>query len=709
MSLFSKPFAMDTETDSVEGYDEPRTVLMQMCPVDAVSEKEVVLLKGVDVFDQFFDRVEETRHNMDCHVFNLDYEWSRMEQTVLARYEWTEERKMGKGTFHVVGDDRMVYEVRICNQYGKTLKITDDWQRSKGKMEDVAGDIFGEHPDWWPAGVTADDVKLSVEKEKYNNGWFAEDHEDHELMMNYAIRDAYSQAMIARYQIENGRADYLTGSSAGLGSCIIKKYRKDQYNVPHYKKLKWAKEEFNKVYPPLDRDMQDMVEKSLVGGFVYGHPGIHRGPFTHLDYKSSYPQFYAHEDMFIGKVSVIKKGNKRWELIKANPKMFRWYVVSFEFDGLTEAGMPVITGKECYWGENNENKPPHCHNHKMHSGSVKKVLMTEDYLEEVKKHLNIVGEVEEHEMWFAKRITGGFKEFIEEEYFLKEVYKAAGMKAESKIHKDNMNGGVHGKTITKTHRKSLTYAEGYRHTVDVVNDPDYCSLIGFTGMMQRRYALLRDCRRIQEKYGRVVMMCDTDSMVVKLTEDQVKEFFGHEIADENICDGLTVKQMVKKLMAEGKDWMAEMRRYKDNITGELGKFEIEENKVTGGTMFEELRCWGLKRYLEIENGEYRKSAFAGMSDKATCDWSDNVGQRILMDAPVGEEVFSWCQNGSKRGNYGKMIREGMKSARMEDIWYVPIEKTAKKKGLTLKQAVRGMEMVSMMDSDVYWEDEYDGC
>ena len=80
-----------------------------------------------------------------------------------------------------------------------------------------------------------------------------------------------------------------------------------------------------------------------------------------------------------------------------------------------------------------------------------------------------------------------------------------------------------------------------------------------------------------------------------------------------------------------------------------------------------------------------------------------------MDAPVGEEVFSWRQNGSKRGNYGKMIREGMKSARMEDIWYVPIEKTAKKKGLTLKQAVRGMEMLSMMDSDVYWEDDYNGC
>ena len=49
MSLFSKPFAFDTETDDV-GEEEPRTVLIQMCPVDATSEQDVVVLEGVDVF-----------------------------------------------------------------------------------------------------------------------------------------------------------------------------------------------------------------------------------------------------------------------------------------------------------------------------------------------------------------------------------------------------------------------------------------------------------------------------------------------------------------------------------------------------------------------------------------------------------------------------------------------------------------------------------
>ena len=113
MSLFSKPFAFDTETDDV-GEEEPRTVLIQMCPVDATSEQDVVVLEGVDVFEQFLDRVEETKHNMTCHSFNLDYEWSRLENIVLKRYTWAE-KKLERGTFHVVGDEKSVYELKIIS------------------------------------------------------------------------------------------------------------------------------------------------------------------------------------------------------------------------------------------------------------------------------------------------------------------------------------------------------------------------------------------------------------------------------------------------------------------------------------------------------------------------------------------------------------------------------------------------------------------
>ena len=97
-----------------------------------------------------------------------------------------------------------------------------------------------------------------------------------------------------------------------------------------------------------------------------------------------------------------------------------------------------------------------------------------------------------------------------------------------------------------------------------------------------------------------------------------------------------------------------------------------------------------------------------MSDKCTCEFSERRGQKILMDAPVDGELFTWTQNGSKRGNYGKMIRAGMKSARMEDIWYHPIEETPKKKGVTLMDKMNEIEYVDMMNDDTYWG-ECDGC
>ena len=55
-----------------------------------------------------------------------------------------------------------------------------------------------------------------------------------------------------------------------------------------------------------------------------------------------------------------------------------------------------------------------------------------------------------------------------------------------------------------------------------------------------------------------------------------------------------------------------------------------------------------------------------------------------------------------------MIRAGMKSARLEDIWYHPIEETPKKKGVTLMDKMNEIEYVDVMNDDAYWG-ECDGC
>lgn len=682
MPLFSGPFVYDTETDLVEGYDEPITVTIQMCPADAVSEDDVVVLEGLDCFDRFLNLFEETKgKTLKCSVFNLDYEWKALERHVLSRYRWFEQespkQRMSPGQFHVVGDDRMIYQVELVNRHGCHLKITDDWQRTKKAMKKVAGDVFSEHPDWWPEGTTKDDVKLDIDESWYNSGWSDPTNERHDIMLRYAVRDSFSQAMILRNNINTGRSEYLTSSSAGMGECLIRTYGSNTKDREHWNRLKLARDDFRKRYPPLNREMQDMVEGSLLGGFVYGVPGVVQGPLVHIDFKSSYPRHYSKETSFYGAVSVVNANSPRYERVLENPNFFRWYVVSFRFDGLKEGGMPVFSGKECWFPE---GRPPNCWNHKMKSGVIHEKLFTEEYLAEIQEHVN-VSELVIHEVWFAKKRVGEFSEFINEEYAMKEICKAKGEEAEASMHKDNMNGGVHGKTITKTHRKSLTYRDGVKEYVEVLNDPDYCSLIGFTGMMNRRSALLKACRMVQQS-NHPVLMCDTDSIVTKATEAEIRQLFGDMIAED-----LDVKGMLKEGIDE--------QTIKDRIVDTLGKFELERNKKNGRVEFDEFRCWGLKRYLELDNGQYRKSAFAGMDR--------DIQKDILMDFPVDGTVRTWTQKGSKNGKYVRLIVDVTKSAKMEDIWFRPMSEVPKKVGLSiegLKHRASRVESVMNMDWEV---------
>lgn len=689
MPLFSVPFALDTENDMVEGYDEPIPVTIQMCPYDAVSEKDVIVLKGVDCYDRFLDMFEETRTDMRCAVFNLDHEWKGLESHVLGRYEWFEKEtpksKVPPGHFHVSGDDRMVYQVTITNQYHCRLIISDDWQRSKKAMKDVAGDVFTEFPWWWPEGTSKDDVKLEIDESWYNCGWFREDHPLHGVMMQYAIRDSFSQAMILRYNLKSGRENYLTSSSAGMGECLVETYRPPEYDKegnPYHQavRLLMAKKKFKKEFPPLNREMQDIVEDSLVGGFVYGCPGVTEGPLVHIDFKSSYPQHYCNEGSFYGTISVMRPDNPKWNMVMENSKLYKWVIVSFEFNGLREGGMPVFSGKECWWPD---GRPPGCYNHKMKSGRVQRKLFTLEYLEEIQKHMVIDGLVY-HEMWFAKTQTGRFARFIGNEYVMKEWCKAKGEKAEASIHKDNMNGGVHGKTITKTHRKQITYENGKREYKEVVTEPEYCALIGFTGMMQRRCALLTACRQIQEA-GHPVLMCDTDSIVTQATEEDVRRVFGDLIAEE-----LDVKGMVRD--SPGRIPNDAHQR----ILSTLGKFELERGP-DGRVEFDEFRCWGLKRYLELSNGEYRKSAFASMHK--------DVQKDVLMTFPMDGTMQSWTQKGKKRGKYTNLIVPVTKSAKLEDIWYTPIEERPKKKGRGISWLKKPAEYESSLDIDLDEEEE----
>lgn len=236
-------------------------------------------------------------------------------------------------------------------------------------------------------------------------------------------------------------------------------------------------------------------------------------------------------------------------------------------------------------------------------------------------------DLEIEEIWVQKRTVGDFRGFVSDMYHGKSVSPKDSM--ERMLYKLYMNGGVHGKTITRTRRKERTFYDGVEALNEVVNEPTLQSTIGFTAMMNARARLLRHCRMVQAA-GYEVMMCDTDSMVVRATEEEVRAVLGDAISMET------------------------------KTMDDLGKLEFERDG-DGKVEFDRFRCWGLKRYLESDDGDYRKSAFAGMKE--------HVQVSVLSDMPLDGEKFKWVQTGGKTTKHGKVIVDVTKTAKAENVWY----------------------------------------
>lgn len=601
-------FALDSEADRYPD-GRMRTRLIQICEPTASGPEDVRVIHGWDAFDELLDELEVSpgRRHIDCHVWNLDYEFSHLWREVLAdRYEYTEWRYPEKGQWTAIADAKAVYKVVIRSFEGGTLRITDDMRRFGNiSMAKAAESVRKQHPDWFPSEA----VKLESD---YHDGWLDPEDPEFEASLDYAKQDAYSQAMLLRWLRETGHASTLTAPSEGLAMAVDMTYDRGR----------WSEAQFIRCYPPLDREMQDIAESSLLGGFVYGEIGQHKGTFTHLDYSSSYPYEYVYGKMFHGRVTRVRPGSRYWDLYR-DANVFRWFLVDFDFS-LKPGMMPAISGSEAVIEGLGRQGKAH---KKMREGSVKKRLFTESYLEELKRHYEIT-DLRIREMWVAKPRTGGFEDFIRHCYESKTHLKHEGRggTADYLVLKLYMNGGVHGKTITKTHRRGRTYYDGETQLTDTVSEPKLSFMVGFTAMQNARERLLRHCRMLIEA-GHHIMMCDTDSIVVDCSESECRKVLGN--------------------------WFAAG----DDMESSLGRFEVETWQ--GRAEFDEFRCWGLKRYLELDHGEVRKSAFAGMRIGA---------QRCLLTAPLDGTEFEWEQLGKRTMKYGAEIMTVTKRARAESIW-----------------------------------------
>ncbi len=236
------------------------------------------------------------------------------------------------------------------------------------------------------------------------------------------------------------------------------------------------------------------------------------------------------------------------------------------------------------------------------------------------------------EVWFAQRDIGRFGGFVEECYILKSVTDGLIRK----MHKSDLNASVHGKTIQKFATGAVVeWPNNVKTVIRRESDPDAvsdrCFLIGFTAMMNARERLVDHGLRLLEK-GHKVLMCDTDSIIADCSADEFRNAIG--------------------------DWF--VNGEKTDIKN-IGRFDLE--KFEGLTEFDELKIWGLKRYCEISNGKYRKSAFAGMAK--------DVQEKILMehDPDVPGDVLNWTQPGKEWMGECYAIRPVTKHAEREEIFY----------------------------------------
>lgn len=618
-----EPFALDTEDDEyVDGIRKTR--LVQLCPISATSLDDTIVLYGWDAWNQFFDKLEDTKtkKHLKCHCFNLGgYEFSHMlKEVLLDRYTYTDEKSLGKGEWALVADDQTVYKVTVRGENGTILEFTDDMRRmGNTSMEKASKAVKREHPEWF---IGMDETKLETD---YHAGWLDESDPDFESSMEYSKQDVYSQAMIARWLHVNAFDTKLTAPAIGLRMALAVTYCDKELSECSMGELKYAEKRFTELYPPLSREMQDIAERSLLGGFVWGETGTWNGTFCHADYSSSYPYEYVYGNMFIGRVSRIGADDEFWDKYMTSD-MMKWFVVSFDFK-LKDGMLGCISGRECVTDETPMNGR---YNKKMISGKVKHRLYTESYLKELGEHYELSNMVYD-EMWVAKAKIGGFEQFITKCYETKNELKRMGLgkSAGYLIWKLFMNGGFHGKSITKTNRRRRTFIGGVQAYVKETNDPKLCFMLGFTAMMNARERLLRHCRMVLES-GHRVMMCDTDSMVVDCPADELREIIG--------------------------DWF--VKDDSNALADNLGRFEIETDD-NGKENFDTFKCWGLKRYCEIDNGTFRKSAFAGMHDEM---------QKQLMDWETDGTEYSWMQKGHKDMKYGAVVLNVTKKAKAECIW-----------------------------------------
>ena len=677
----------------------------------------VIAKPDEDVYQKFHDKLvdSEPERNFVFHVWNLDWE---VKPFVQWFYRYCKSKgytfndpKMNPGHLECVVTTNGWYSLEVmCDDC--TMVLVDDNNHYHARVKDATKDLM-KHGHWAEImKANGLEGKESDKVEELHEIWYSygEGTEEWDTYVHYAKVDAFCQALLMENLFDLGRfctpkcfdgeettckdsvKTALSASGAGFRdakSILIYGCRYKDIPTAMRSQIedladrkgfsfdracgmfmgRFLDDRWTQHFGLLHEAHQVMVERNLRGGFVYGKVGVYKGRFWHYDYKSSYPFEYAFcklplaswtEEVRTGETDkkgnpVVKRVRRCIQLTKDAKMMDKWlknydddahqiYVVATVKFSLKDNALPLITAKECIGEDGLEiRKYGGARAKKMHEGTTKPLLWTwEEY--KMVKRLYDIQEVVFHEMWICRAEWGFFKPAVQVYFDGKE--STTGV--ERSMHKLDLNGATHGRAMIKiltadkvvmgdTWLVNDSKVNGVRASIDEVQTNP---LIGMTAMAHARVRLLNHCMCLKDA-GYEIYMCDTDSMVT----DCPPEVASALLEADGWCDW--VKHKFQKQFEGDRPKMEEW----------LGRLEIEDKN--GVEMFDEFRCWGLKRYAEFCEGKYRKGAFAGMhkedqSEILSGEYKDNM---------------HWHTSGKQWCGDCYAIRKHSVDVSVESIWY----------------------------------------
>lgn len=700
-------WAFDTESGLHNGHLANRVITYAPVGIRNLSDVRLVYAEPAEnVYEKFWQKLlnAETDKVFVFHVFNLDWEIKPIQLWFYDHYV-----KFGyplselADHYSAVLTDFGYYE-HIFELDGLKVKFVDDNNHLHCPLKDAIDSI--QHIPKYRAIFENNGLygKESDKVENLHEIWYRSPNEP--IYLHYAKVDAFGTALVTESLFDAGRfSNYrcfgpdkmdsfnpsLSASGAGfkdarcriLYGCGFEEYAEKIYpdivervtrmvSKRSYKSddardnaiesaaqflclEKLEREpmnEWNTKFGLLTMNQQLLVEQNLRGGFVWGLEGHFKGRFWHYDYKSSYPYEYVYgklpvatdsmtytvktkDGKFIEKKRALAMKECSYEtfLAKINQPSFIAYLqVEFSF-ALKPDALPLYTLKECpsdSIGTVRSKKP--------RTGHTKPLLMTYDEWM-LTNRLYDLSDITYRGFYYSRAKTGLYTPAISE-YFNGKEHSDGVVKA---LHKLDLNGATHGRPLLRrltSHDLIVELGEEIhteRKSCELSYDElDTCPLQGFVAMSNARVRLITQCMDLIDA-GYKIYMCDTDSMITD--------------CPPNVANDIWVNNNRANVLIVG-----ESKKMSDI----LGKLEIEPfSKHNPKLVFDELIVWGLKRYLEKDNGEYRKSAFAGMKKE--------LQRGLLMKYDVGDTI-EWDQLAKKWVDDCYALRPVHKIVEPEEVW-----------------------------------------